>query len=307
MQRLHEHFVYLDEQIKALDKELAGQLAGDDLGRRLLAVEMGDGKQYGCSRDFAASVGFVPRQYSTGGRANLLGISKRGDKNLRRLLVQCARIYMQRLEQQMGPLADWVRSLLMRRHSNVAACALANKLARIACVQDPDKRRGRSGQTGTKPRSAVNGCVLTWGDLALCLKGRRCMLEREAGTLINGVVEKSRCGSQQGGSLSPLLANVLLDEVDRELERRAHYFVRYADDANAYVRSQKAGQRVMNLLKRLYELHLSVNESKNAVTSAFGRKFLGYALRSVRSEVRRADRVPGGRPMQAAPMPMRLT
>lgn len=145
LQRLHEHFVYLDKQVKELDKELAGQLADDDLGSRLLtvpcvgpitasllAVEMGDGKQYGCSRDFAASVGLVPRQYSTGGRANLLGISKRGDKNLRRLLVQCARVYMQRLEHQHGALADWVRSLLSRRHSNVVACALANKLARIA-------------------------------------------------------------------------------------------------------------------------------------------------------------------------------
>jgi len=145
LQHLHDHFIYLDEQIKALDKELAGQLADDDLGSRLLslpcvgpitasllAVEMGDGQQYGCSRDFAASVGLVPRQYSTGGRANLLGISKRGDKNLRRLLVQCARVYMQRLEYQKGPLADWVRLLLMRRHSNVVACALANKLARIA-------------------------------------------------------------------------------------------------------------------------------------------------------------------------------
>ncbi|MFI8483404.1 IS110 family transposase, partial [Pseudomonas sp. NPDC078700] len=145
LQRLHDHFVYLDGQIKALDKELAGQLADDDLGSRLLsmpcvgpitasllAVEMGDGQQYRCSRDFAASVGLVPRQYSTGGRANLLGISKRGDKNLRRLLVQCARVYMQHLERQKGPLADWVRSLLTRRHSNVVACALANKLARIA-------------------------------------------------------------------------------------------------------------------------------------------------------------------------------
>lgn len=145
LQRLHGHFVYLDEQIKELDKELAGQLADDDLGSRLLslpcvgpitasllAVEMGDGQQYRCSRDFAASVGLVPRQYSTGGKANLLGISKRGDKNLRRLLVQCSRVYMQRLEHQKGPLADWVRSLLMRRHSNVVACALANKLARIA-------------------------------------------------------------------------------------------------------------------------------------------------------------------------------
>ncbi|AVU74948.1 IS110 family transposase [Pseudomonas sp. FP1154] len=145
LQRLHEHFCYLDEQIKALDKELASQLADDDLGSRLLslpcvgpitasllAVEMGDGRQYRCSRDFAASVGLVPRQYSTGGRANLLGISKRGDKHLRQLLVQCARVYMQRLEHQKGALADWVRSLLGRRHSNVVACALANKLARIA-------------------------------------------------------------------------------------------------------------------------------------------------------------------------------
>lgn len=101
----------------------------------------------------------------------------------------------------------------------------------------------------------------------------------DAGTLINGEVEKSRCGAPQGGPLSPLLTNVLLDEVDRELERRGHCFVRYADDANAYVRSLKAGQRVMALLKRLYgKLHLSVNESKSAVASALGRKFLGYAF-----------------------------
>lgn len=145
LDRLREHFNYLDGQIKDLDKELARQLADDDLGSRLLsipcvgpitasllAVEMGDGKQYACSRDFAASIGLVPRQYSTGGKATLLGISKRGDKNLRRLLVQCARVYLQQLKVQHGALADWVRSLLIRRHSNVVACALANKLARIA-------------------------------------------------------------------------------------------------------------------------------------------------------------------------------
>lgn len=122
LQRLHDHFLYLDGQIKELDKELTGQLA----------VEMGDGQQYGCNRDFAASLGLVPRQYSTGGKSNLLGISKRGDKNLRRLLVQCARAYLQHIERQKGALSDWVRSLLTRRHSNVVACALANKLARIA-------------------------------------------------------------------------------------------------------------------------------------------------------------------------------
>jgi len=111
----------------------------------------------------------------------------------------------------------------------------------------------------------------------------------DAGTQINGVVENSRCGAPQGGPLSPLLANVLLDEVDRELERRGHCFVRYADDANVYVRSRKAGQRVMVLLTRLYEkLHLSVNESKSAVASAFGRKFLGYAFWASPQGVKRA-------------------
>lgn len=111
----------------------------------------------------------------------------------------------------------------------------------------------------------------------------------DAGTLINGVVEKSRCGAPQGGPLSPLLANVLLDEVDRELERRGHCFVRYADDANVYVRSRRAGLRVMALLKRLYgKLHLSVNESKSAVASAFGRKFLGYAFWASPQGVKRA-------------------
>lgn len=97
-----------------------------------LAANMGDAKQYGCSRDFAASVGLVPRQYSTGGKTNLLGISRRGDKNVRRLLVLCARAYMRGLEKRTGRLADWVRAMLAQRHSNVVACALANKLARTA-------------------------------------------------------------------------------------------------------------------------------------------------------------------------------
>ena len=145
LERLHVHFKYLSEQISEIDAEMARQLADDELGQCLLgipcvgpitasvlAAEMGDGKQYGCSRDFAASVGLVPRQYSTGGKSNLLGISKRGDKNIRRLLVQCARVYMQQLERQSGRLADWVRTMLARRHSNVVACALANKLARTA-------------------------------------------------------------------------------------------------------------------------------------------------------------------------------
>ena len=100
-----------------------------------------------------------------------------------------------------------------------------------------------------------------------------------SGMMSDGVVQERDRGTPQGGPLSPLLANVLLDEVDKELERRGHCFVRYADDANVYVRSRRAGERVMALLRRLYgRLQLAINESKSAVGSAFGRKFLGYKL-----------------------------
>jgi len=110
-----------------------------------------------------------------------------------------------------------------------------------------------------------------------------------AGIMDGGVVVERAEGTPQGGPLSPLLANVLLDEVDRELERRGHRFARYADDCNVYVRSQKAGERVMaQLLRRYDKLHLKINESKSAVASALGRKFLGYALWEDRKgEVRR--------------------
>ncbi len=101
----------------------------------------------------------------------------------------------------------------------------------------------------------------------------------EAGVMHNGVAIERHEGTPQGGPLSPLLANVLLDEVDRELERRGHRFVRYADDCNVYVRSQKAGERVLRGMRKRYErLHLKVSEAKTAVASAFGRKFLGYSL-----------------------------
>ena len=100
-----------------------------------------------------------------------------------------------------------------------------------------------------------------------------------SGIMDHGLVQSRHEGTPQGGPLSPLLANVLLDEVDKELERRGHCFARYADDANVYVRSKRAGERVMALLRRLYaKLHLTVNESKSAVDNAFGRKFLGYSL-----------------------------
>ena len=102
----------------------------------------------------------------------------------------------------------------------------------------------------------------------------------QAGIMANGVVMDRSEGTPQGGPLSPLLANVLLDEVDQDLQRRGHRFARYADDCNVYVRSQKAGERVLLSLRKLYDkLHLKVNEKKTEVGQVFGRKFLGYCLR----------------------------
>jgi RNA-directed DNA polymerase len=100
-----------------------------------------------------------------------------------------------------------------------------------------------------------------------------------AGIMDGGVVVDRHLGTPQGGPLSPLLANVLLDEVDKALEARGYSFARYADDCNVYVGSKKAGERVMAYLRKRYTgLRLQINEDKSAVASAFGRKFLGYAL-----------------------------
>lgn len=100
-----------------------------------------------------------------------------------------------------------------------------------------------------------------------------------SGIMDDGIVHLRQEGTPQGGPLSPLLANVLLDEVDKKLEQRGHCFARYADDANVYVRSRRAGERVMEMLRDCYaKLRLQVNEGKSAVASAFGRKFLGYTF-----------------------------
>jgi RNA-directed DNA polymerase len=111
----------------------------------------------------------------------------------------------------------------------------------------------------------------------------------QAGVLAHGVHSERFEGTPQGGPLSPLLANVLLDDVDRELERRGHKFVRYADDCNVYVRSRKAGERVLQALRGCYaKLRLKVNESKTAVAAVWGRKFLGYCFWAAKDEAKRA-------------------
>ena len=137
-----------------------------------------------------------------------------------------------------------------------------------------------------------------------------------AGMFAHGIVVDRYEGTPQGGPLSPLLANVLLDEVDRELGKRGHRFVRYADDCNVYVGSQRAGKRVERLLRELYaRLKLRVNEAKSAVAPAWHRKRLGYsfwrgpnkmvkrrvapkAMTAMKDRVREITRRNGGRSME---------
>ncbi|HEX9830499.1 MAG TPA: reverse transcriptase domain-containing protein, partial [Thermodesulfobacteriota bacterium] len=102
----------------------------------------------------------------------------------------------------------------------------------------------------------------------------------EAGMMKQGVVMDRREGVPQGGPLSPLLSNLLLDDLDKELESRGHKFCRYADDCNIYVRSRRAGERVLKSVKGFLErvLRLKVNESKSGYSSVEERQFLGYRL-----------------------------
>ncbi len=109
----------------------------------------------------------------------------------------------------------------------------------------------------------------------------------ESGVLVNGLKVSSDKGTPQGGPLSPLLANILLDDLDKELERRGHAFVRYADDCNIYIKSERAGNRVMASVKKFLteKLKLKVNESKSAVDRPWKRKFLGFSFYCIKDRV----------------------
>jgi RNA-directed DNA polymerase len=106
----------------------------------------------------------------------------------------------------------------------------------------------------------------------------------QAGIMDGGLVSRRTEGTPQGGPLSPMLSNVLLDELDKELERRGHRFVRYADDSNVYVKSRAAGERVLASLERFLRkrLRLEINRDKSAVDRPWRREFLGYTVTSNR-------------------------
>jgi RNA-directed DNA polymerase len=119
-----------------------------------------------------------------------------------------------------------------------------------------------------------------------------------AGAMEGGLVSPTEEGTPQGGPLSPLLSNLMLDVLDKELEKRGHRFVRYADDCNIYVRSQRAGERVMTGIERFLakRLRLKVNKAKSAVAKPSVRKFLGFSYTSGREPRRRiAPRSPASR------------
>ncbi len=145
MAGLAEDLCYLDKRIQALDERIAQYVKQDPVARRLmelrgvgpltasaLAGALGDGKAFGKGREFAASLGLTPRQHSTGGKDRLLGISKRGDSYLRKLLVHGARAVIRHAKGRDDGLSQWLRELSARKHVNVVIVALVNKTARVA-------------------------------------------------------------------------------------------------------------------------------------------------------------------------------
>lgn len=145
LQKAHDHYLLLNERIAIQDRKIAEAVKQDDRCQLLksipgigdltasqLLMEVGSGQQFRHGRDMAAWLGLVPRQYSTGGKPKLLGISKRGNKRLRCLLVHGARAVLSRLDRGDGPFHHWLRQLRASKPFNVACVALANKLARIA-------------------------------------------------------------------------------------------------------------------------------------------------------------------------------
>jgi transposase len=142
---LAEDLRYLDDRIALLDEQIAQRVKEDPVARRLLALRgigpltasalagaLGNAQAFNKGRDFAVSLGLTPRQHSTGGKDRLLGISKRGDAYLRKLLVHGARSVLLHAKDRDDALSQWLKALIARKHPNVVVVALANKTARVA-------------------------------------------------------------------------------------------------------------------------------------------------------------------------------
>ena len=156
---------YLDERITRLDERITQSVKADPVAKRLLALRgvgpltasalagtLGDAQAFNKGRDFAVSLGLTPRQHSTGGKERLLGISKRGDSYLRKLLVHGARAVLRHAMDRDDPLSQWLKALAARKHPNVVIVALANKTARVGWAI---VRRG----TDYDPRLIAGGCA----------------------------------------------------------------------------------------------------------------------------------------------------
>jgi len=142
---LWNDLIQFDERIDKLNKQIAQSVKEDPVAQKLstikgigplgasaLAVALGDGSAFKNGREFASSLGLVPRQYSTGGKDKLLGISKRGDSYIRTLMTHGARTVIRHAKNKEDSLSHWINNMIMRKHANVVAIALANKNARIA-------------------------------------------------------------------------------------------------------------------------------------------------------------------------------
>lgn len=166
LDELAEDLRYLDDRIVGLDERIAQCVKHDPVAQRLLELRgigpltasalagaLGDGKAFSKGREFAASLGLTPRQHSTGGKERLLGISKRGDSYLRKLLVHGARAVLRHAKHRDDALSQWLNELRARKHVNTIAVALANKTARMAwalvhndAVYDPALAAGSQSQ-----------------------------------------------------------------------------------------------------------------------------------------------------------------
>jgi len=165
VERLLEHLRLLDRQVQELEREIVDWHRESDLSRRLdaipgigpitasaLVASAGDARNFKNARQFAAWIGLVPRQRSSGGKSQLLGISKRGDVYLRTLLIHGARAVVRHAGAHAGKASSWLTNLIRRRHVNVAVVAVANKNARVAWAL---LASGRNYVTNGKPRAAA--------------------------------------------------------------------------------------------------------------------------------------------------------